>query len=313
MASLTRNSVPSAPRSEQLHFGPVQEDYVGNRPPVLVTNEGRHLEKEMPNGGFIIHCPLCESGDISTLFSNLNVWKCAQCQMMFRNPQPTSEELMRIYEDAFRPENVITHETKMEGTTHLLARQYAGHIEGRIGIRGKRILEFGAGLGIMCQVLRDCGADVTAVEPFAWKECRKTGVRTYRSLDELPNGLRFDLIIALEVIEHLRSPWLTLRKLRRRLETHGWFYGATPNAASIRAQLLGAKWREFAKSGHLLFYTPVTLELALKKAGFVRSIRVNDRVRYCNHFLKRLTHYALQETGLEGELRYLSQTDGSHD
>src|SRR5438067_1930666 len=120
------------------------------------------------------HCPTCESTRIEILFARLSVWRCEQCGMKFRNPQPSDDDLFRYYDDAFRPENVLANNTGMAGTTDDLARQYASHLEDKIGVARKKVLEFGAGLGITCVALRNLGADVTAVEPFAWRECRKS-------------------------------------------------------------------------------------------------------------------------------------------
>jgi len=263
---------------------------------------------ETPFGYLMGRCPTCGGSIIEARFSNLSVWRCARCRMMFRNPQPTEEDLSRFYSGAFRAENVLMHTTGMEGTTDALARQYVSHLAAKIGIQGKKVLEFGAGLGVTCRALRASGADVTAIEPFAWRECSKSGVATYRSLEELPEGLKFDVILSLEVVEHLRSPLPTLRELRGRLLPGGWLYLATPNAASLRARLHGAHWKELAKYGHMLFYTPDTLKLALKQAGFVACARVRNHVRYGSNPGKVLAQYALQCARLEGELRYLAQT-----
>jgi len=172
-------------------------------------------------------------------------------------------------------------------------------------------MEFGAGLGITCRALRDSGAEVTAIEPFAWQECAKTGITTYRSLDELPATLKFDVILSLEVVEHLREPLAILRDLRGRLLPSGWLYLATPNAASLRARLHRARWSEFGKYGHMLFYTPRTLEIALRQAGFGVCARVKNYIRYGNNRAKALAHYALHRTGLEGELRFVAQASGT--
>lgn len=227
--------------------------------------------------------------------------------MMFRSPQPTDVDLNRFYSGAFSPENVDKHTTGMEGTTESLAKQYVSHVAARVPLKGRKVMEFGAGLGITSKALRDSGAEVTAVEPFAWEECGKTGITTYRSLEELPESLKFDVILSLEVVEHLRAPLTILRELRGRLLPSGWLYLATPNAASLRARLHRSRWSEFAKYGHMLFYTPATLEIALREAGFDTCARVKKYIRYGNSGIKALAHYALHRAGLEGELRFLAQ------
>ena len=252
-------------------------------------------------------CPLCELIDISPLFPTVSVWKCPKCGMLFRNPPPTQEQLDDFYNNAFVPENVLAHRTGMEGTTSVLAEQYVSNLDTIVGVAGKSILEFGAGLGITCEALRRHGADVTAIEPFGWAECRGKNIPTYRSLADLPDKQTFDVVITLQVIEHLRSPWRTLEELRNRLTVGGWLYAATPNAASLRARLEGARWKEFRKYGHLLFYTPNTLALALKKAGFDRPVRVRKSVRYCDTYARNFLHSTLRLAGLEGELTFLAQ------
>lgn len=252
-------------------------------------------------------CPICDSTAIATLFDRLDVWRCTRCGMRFRNPQPSDEELVRFYDNSFRPENVVANNTGMAGTTEDLARQYVSHLDDKIGVSRKRVLEFGAGLGITCQALRNRGANVTAIEPFAWRECAKSGVLTYRSLDDLPQDAKYNLILSLEVIEHVRAPLPTFRELQNRLLPGGWLYVATPNAASLRARLHGSRWKELGKYGHLLFYTPNTLELALKQSGFPVCARVKNPVRYAKNPGTILAHYVLQFAGLDGELRYLAQ------
>ena len=257
--------------------------------------------------GYVNRCPTCDSSSIEVLYPDINVWTCSACHMRFRNPQPTEDDLIVFYNGAFGTENVVTHKTGMEGTTAELARQYVAHLEAKVGIAGKKVMEFGAGLGITCRALRDHGADVTAVEPFAWRECEKLGITTYRSLDELPQDLKFDAILSLQVVEHLCSPQSVLRGLRDRLQSGGWLYLATPNAGGLRARLHGSRWKELARYGHVLFYSPSTLETALRQAGFRECTRVREHVRYTQNPAKNLAQYALQVAGLEGELRYLAR------
>ena len=123
--------------------------------------------------GLLTDCPLCQGPDIKKLYSDCRVWVCQRCGMIFRNPLPTPQEVTRFYTEAFRPDNVSNNRTGMAGTTNVLASQYVAYLQAKVGVTGRKILEFGAGLGITCRVLREFGADVTAIEPFAWSDCRK--------------------------------------------------------------------------------------------------------------------------------------------
>jgi SAM-dependent methyltransferase len=78
-----------------------------------------------------------------------------------------------------------------------------------------RSLDFGSGRGTLVRLLRDEGQDAWGYEPygdpiFAEAFCLK----------ELPTG-RFDLVTAIEVIEHTIDPVSVLQRLRERLSVGG--------------------------------------------------------------------------------------------
>lgn len=252
-------------------------------------------------------CPLCGGARIACYYETLNVWKCRQCGLIFRNPQPHDDDLSALYRDSYRDESIATGATEMAGTTPSLARCYLRSLSRTFALKGKQVLDFGAGLGTMSMALNELGAHVTAVEPFAWRECEKAGIRTYRSLSELPRTARFDFVVAIQVVEHLPLPWETLRELRDLLKPRGWLFLATPNSSGLNARIRRDRWREIVKPTHLILFTPRTLERTLEKAGFERAIRLKGLMRYSDSPAKRILHSTLQLLALDGELRYLAQ------
>jgi SAM-dependent methyltransferase len=107
-------------------------------------------------------------------------------------------------------------------------------IESRTDLRaGARILEAGCGTGGNLGMLARFGA-VSAFEPdvearaFA---CSKTGceVRAGRLSDEVPfDEGGFDVVAALDVIEHVDEDAASLRSLARRLRPDGWMLLTVP-------------------------------------------------------------------------------------
>jgi SAM-dependent methyltransferase len=64
---------------------------------------------------------------------------------------------------------------------------------------------------------------------------------------------RFDLILALDVLEHLADPWSVLRRLREKLAKDGVFIASVPNVAHYKVSLnlfLRGNW-DYADEGHL--------------------------------------------------------------
>jgi 2-polyprenyl-3-methyl-5-hydroxy-6-metoxy-1,4-benzoquinol methylase len=148
---------------------------------------------------------------------------------------------------------------------------------------GKRVLELGCSTGFMSRVLRERGCHVTAVEqdadaaekarPF----CERVIVGDVEQLD-LGRALgkaRFDVILAADVLEHLKEPLGLLRSLKRFLADDGWLVASLPNVAhgSVRLALLGGQFR-YNSMGlldrtHLRFFTRDGVQKLFDDAGFL--------------------------------------------
>jgi 2-polyprenyl-3-methyl-5-hydroxy-6-metoxy-1,4-benzoquinol methylase len=74
----------------------------------------------------------------------------------------------------------------------------------------KRILDFGAGSGEMTQELQRHGYQVTALEPMNGEH-----------LKDQQYPFLFDVVVAIEVIEHLPNVWEELKQIEKVLEPEG--------------------------------------------------------------------------------------------
>lgn len=257
------------------------------------------------NSIVIKKCPLCSS-DAKSLWPKLNVCKCQSCNLMFRYPAPSLDELGTLYETSWGDP---THQLDETGATSPdLAHEYgiklAESLE-RDNFEGLRILDYGAGRGAMLKALQDLGAEIYAVEPFGYEFLQEQGFRAFRSLSELPANIKFDGIISLDVVEHVPAPWDTYGDLQKYLAEDGWLYVSTPNAGGINARYFRSKWREFYNRGHLFFFTSRTLELTLTKSEYKDIKRLQWFINYHRGTLTSLLHRLLQFTRQDGELRYL--------
>ncbi len=134
---------------------------------------------------------------------------------------------------------------------------------------GHRVLELGPASGYMSAILRERGCTVVGVEldpemaAQAEQFCERVIVGDLDRLDleeELGED-RFDVIVAADVLEHLRDPLATLRALRSFLKPEGWFVVSLPNVAhaSVRLALLDGRF-DYRDLGlldhtHLRFFT----------------------------------------------------------
>ncbi|MEM7482401.1 MAG: glycosyltransferase [Acidobacteriota bacterium] len=111
--------------------------------------------------------------------------------------------------------------------------------------RGRRLLDFGCGAGYGAAILQKAGArstigcDLAAdAIAFARSRYRLPGLHFFVTDCEqaaLPDGA-FDLIVAFEIIEHLRSYRSFLGEVRRLLAPQGLFILSTPNKETYRSE-----------------------------------------------------------------------------
>jgi 2-polyprenyl-6-hydroxyphenyl methylase/3-demethylubiquinone-9 3-methyltransferase len=106
-------------------------------------------------------------------------------------------------------------------------------------LEGKKALDVGCGAGLLAEPLARLGAEVTAIDPAAEliAAAREHASGQGLSIDYRVSAIedlqgQFDLITAMEVIEHTADPQAFLRSLSRRLGAGGLLLLSTPNATA---------------------------------------------------------------------------------
>jgi 2-polyprenyl-3-methyl-5-hydroxy-6-metoxy-1,4-benzoquinol methylase len=142
-----------------------------------------------------------------------------------------------------------------------------------------RLLEVGAGAGGLVRVARERGWTVQATEvsESGLRQLRATGAEVFAGdvADAHYADERFDLVASLEVLEHLPAPAPHLRELCRITRPGGLLLLSTPNFDGISRRRFGTRWRVIDPE-HLGYFTPRTLRLALRAAGY-RQVSVAAR------------------------------------
>jgi SAM-dependent methyltransferase len=134
--------------------------------------------------------------------------------------------------------------------------------------RNRRWLDYGCGNGGLVRHLRNLGAaDAFGFdEGSITAEARARGVPTLDS-DELDQRAgSFDVVTAIEVIEHTLDPVSELRRMRDLLRPGGLLFMTTGNAQPYADRL--TTWRYVLPELHISYFEPSTLERALAEAGF---------------------------------------------
>jgi len=112
---------------------------------------------------------------------------------------------------------------------------------GHVGGPGRRVLDLGCRDGALTRAYAE-GNEVVGVDADkeALAEAQKLGIETrWADLDEpLPfEGASFDVVVAGELLEHLRDPRRLVAEARRVLRPGGEFVASVPNAYRLKNRL----------------------------------------------------------------------------
>ena len=135
------------------------------------------------------------------------------------------------------------------------------------------LLEVGASYGAMLAALRDDGWDVIGTEldrRAAEQAHARYGIDVrFEALAVVPDKGPLDAVVLFHVIEHLPEPEAFLVAVRAQLKRGGTLLLKTPNGGSWLAEHVQGWWEWFAPPEHVHVFSPVSLDLVLKRAGFV--------------------------------------------
>jgi SAM-dependent methyltransferase len=131
-------------------------------------------------------------------------------------------------------------------------------------------LDFGAGMGGLVRYVRE-RRNVLMFGHEPSSGARRADV-PFLSSSELDSGdYLFDIVTAIEVLEHTADPLTELQRIRALLKPGGLFFYTTGNAEPHRNALLN--WRYFIPEIHISLYEPRTLAMALERTGFRPEFR----------------------------------------
>jgi len=139
---------------------------------------------------------------------------------------------------------------------------------------GARVLEIGSGLGTNLLAIKDI-AQVTAIEPakLAREHSIKLGIQTLESMEQLPAGAQFDVVLLRHIIEHLPDPRKMLLDVKPLLAPGGKLIIALPIESAT------APPSTHDLDHHLYSWTRQTITNLLTDCGY-RDVRT--RLNYRN-------------------------------
>jgi glycosyltransferase involved in cell wall biosynthesis/2-polyprenyl-3-methyl-5-hydroxy-6-metoxy-1,4-benzoquinol methylase len=252
-------TIPGLRRGRSLGFGPSVERECA----LCRGNEHVLVYPANATGDVPVEEFQCTTMAIS---SHDDIVQCRRCGMVSAIPTLQHEEIVDNYTQVVDDMYLAEEQAR---------RELFGWIADAMGgyaLRGRKLLEVGANVGLFLAVAAERGWDVRGIEPSKWavqEGVRKFGVAlrqgVIEELDE-PAGSA-DVIVMLDVLEHLGDPLEALRTLRGVVDDEGMLVLSTVNLSGLHARLRDGNWPWFIRS-HLHYFSPETLHAMLKQAGF---------------------------------------------
>jgi len=220
----------------------------------------------------------------------LAIGRCETCGLVFVLRNSGNPVTLEDYENCI-DEEYIKEEKGRRRSARIILR--------RIGsfVKTGRMLEIGCANGFFIDEARKAGWEVAGAEPSRWARqyaAERLGVRTiYPTIKEAGFAREsFDVIVMLDVIEHLESPREMMRVIEKILKKDGVLVISTPDVESFLSILLGAKWWGINKH-HLFYFSKKTLEYLLGQTGFeVLCYKSHVRIFTVGYWVKRVSSYS---------------------
>ena len=160
---------------------------------------------------------------------------------------------------------------------------------GGASLGGLDVVDIGCGGGLFSEALAKAGAQVTGVDPspgvisVASNHAAEGGLnidyRAQTAEDLAASGAQFDVVCAMEVLEHVVDMSAFVATACRMVKPGGWFFAATLNRTfkSFALAIVGAEyvlgWVPKGTHQWEKFITPAELEDAIEDAGLMAQAR----------------------------------------
>ncbi|HUT03976.1 MAG TPA: class I SAM-dependent methyltransferase [bacterium] len=235
-----------------------------------------------------VRCPLCGTDDARLLSVQKEVYgvvRCRVCGLTYLSPRPTKEGIAAIYDERYYKDATVGYPDYLK-TFHEYHETFMEIFDERLRAisqfkKGGRILEVGCAYGLLLDYFRKRGWETYGVElsqtsaSYAQQVMELEVQNVPLARAQFPE-MFFDVILMLDVVEHLDDHKSAFNVVRRILKDDGVLVVQVPYELFHWEKVLNAiasgkrpgAIAPDAVPAHLCFFTPSTLRLMLEKHGF---------------------------------------------
>lgn len=203
---------------------------------------------------------------------NFDFFRCQECELLFVDPVYDASE---IYDETYflggsHGFGFSNYETDKLASSRYLTRLLKWALKECIEPSPK-LLDVGAANGFFLTICSDEGIDAEGVEisqeaaDWAEKLGRKV---TCSTIEDFKTDQKYEIISALDVLEHISRPVDFIQTVRELLVERGIFLINVPYEGSFSAKLSGRKWHALLPPEHWFYFNKKSLRQILENGGF---------------------------------------------
>lgn len=219
-------------------------------------------------------CPACASDAKHlirrSVFGPSDLVACSACRTQLLSPQPTDARLAEIYGAEYYQPWAVEDADVVDAIKRLT---FAPMLEACAPRPGRSVLDLGCATGSFLGEAARQGAETYGVDlnPGAIKlACARVPEGRFHTgvLADAPfPGVRFDAVVMIDFLEHVRDPADELKVVRERMGPDSRLVVSTPRVDSTLQRVMGRHWPQYREE-HLTYLSRDGVRSLLARCGF---------------------------------------------
>lgn len=213
-----------------------------------------------------VECPFClkqTSRRFSDDYQPAILWKCKNCGFIWKKSVINDRQYTNndeLYYDIHNLEEI-----------DLRRLDFINRNIKNFNIESINVLDFGGGDGNFLSKLPHTWnkylVELSAVGRRRAEE--RHGILTFKQIEDISRGIKFDLILMYDVLEHLEKFWCVIKSIKERLSDDGYIIVETGVTDAIFLRILGNRWKYYNEPEHISFFSMALINKLFNRIGMV--------------------------------------------